>query len=305
MMNMYKKISIILTFMVALASCDYVSAPLKSSQPINNNTGNSNKVLKNVLIEDYTGSTCVNCPSAAAELDSLIAMYGSRIVPISVNAGSFAIPVPTYSLNLQSAVSDAYDGFFNMSNTGNPCGMINRKGTPLSAKYLLWGQWGAATQSIIQNDTAFVQLALTTTFDTTSRALNVSVNTTFLSALTGAYNLVVLFTQDSIIGPQKSITLGEIVNYAHRFVLRDNLSAIWGDVLASSGTNIGQVVTKTYSYNVGATYPAAGTTTNPGNQPAIACNFKKCSIVAFVYNATTSSPSQYEVLQSATKKIYP
>jgi hypothetical protein len=192
-----------------------------------------------------------------------------------------------------------------MSNTGNPCGMVNRKGNPLSSKYLLYTQWAAMVQNIIQRDTAFIKLELSTTFDTSSRALSVNVKSTFLKSLSGTYNLVVLFTQDSIIGPQKSSTLGEIANYNHRFVLRDAITNTWGDALVSAGSNTGQVVTKSYNYNVAATYPAAGTTNNPGNKPPTACNFKTCSVLAYIYDATTNSSTQYEVFQSATKKIYP
>src|ERR1700756_2838014 len=210
---MNQNIKIVLLFCITafFASCDYVATPLKPTTAIVSN--DTNKVYKNVLVEDYTGSTCVNCPPAATELDSLISLYGNRITPLSVNAGNFAVPVTTYSLNLQSAIGDAYDSFFNMSNTGNPCGMVNRKGNPLSSKYLLYPLWASTTQNIILNDTAFIKLKLATTFDTTTKALTVQATSTFLKQLSGTYNLVVLLTQDSIIGPQKSGTLGEIANY--------------------------------------------------------------------------------------------
>lgn len=283
--------------------CDYVITPLKPTTVVT--SPDSNKVYKNVLVEDYTGSTCVNCPPAGAELDSLVATYGSRIIPLSVNAGNFATPVPTYSLNLQSAVGDAYDAFFQMSATGNPCGMVNRKGNPFSSKYLLYTLWAGVAQDIIQNDTAFIKLTLTTTFDTTTKALNITATSTFLKSLSGAYNLVVLLTQDSIIGPQKSGTAGEIANYQHRFVLRDAITGTWGDALVTAGSNTNQVITKTYNYTLSSSYPAAGTTTNPGNKPASLTNFKRCAIVAYIYNATSGSTGQYEVMQAQQKKIYP
>ncbi|MEO8759715.1 MAG: Omp28-related outer membrane protein [Bacteroidia bacterium] len=303
-MKTLKKIIALLVVMIYFSSCDYVTVPLKPRTIVT--SGDTNKVYKNILVEDYTGSTCVNCPFAAEELDTLISIYGSRIIPMSVNAGNFATPVPTYSLNLQSPVGDAYDAFFNMSGTGNPCGMINRKGNPLNAKYLLWGQWGASVQNIIQNDTAFIKLTLSTTFDTTSRVLSVTATSTFLKSLSGTYNLVVLFTQDNIIGPQKKSGTAGISNYVHRFVLKDALTSTWGDALVTAGSNTNQVITKTYSYNVAATYPtAAMATNNPGNKPPTICDFRQCSIVAYIYDATSNGPTQYEVLQAEQKKIYP
>ena len=302
-MNHKIKIGLLFLMLAVFASCNYIITPLKPTTVVVSN--DTNKVYKNILVEDYTGSTCVNCPPAGAELDSLISIYGSRIIPLSVNAGNFATPVPTYSLNLQSAVGDAYDTYFQMSATGNPCGMVNRRGYPASSKYLLYTLWASNVQSIITNDTAFIKLTLSTTFDTTSKALTITATSTFLRSLSGAYNIVVLLTQDSIIGPQKSGTAGQITNYAHRFVLRDAITGTWGDALVTAGSNINQVITKTYNYNLSASYPAAGTTNNPGNKPATLTNFRKCSIVAYIYNATTSSTSQYEVMQAQQKKIYP
>lgn len=302
-MSQQIKIALLFFIITFFAGCDYIIVPLKPRAVITSN--DTNKVYKNVLVEDYTGSTCVNCPPAATALDSLISLYGDRITPLSVNAGNFAVPVTTYSLNLQSAVGDAYDGFFNMSNTGNPCGMVNRKGNPLSSKYLLYPLWASTTQSIILNDTAFIKLKLVITFDTTTKALTVNATSTFLKSLSGTYNLVVLLTQDSIVGPQKSGTSGEIANYVHRFVLRDAITTTWGDALVTAGASANQIVVKNYNYTINAVYPAAGSTNNPANKPAIACKFKQCSIVAYVYDATQGSSTQYEVLQSAQKKIYP
>ena len=303
-MNAQIKIGLFIAIIISFGGCDYIITPLKPKTIITSN--DTSKIYKNVLVEDYTGSTCVNCPPAASELDSLISTYGNRIVPLSVNAGNFAVPVPTYTLNLQCGTADIYDGTFQMSATGNPCGMVNRKGSTLAAKYMLWTTWATATQNIILNDTAFVKIVLSTTFDTTSRALIVTATSTFLKQLSGTYNLVILLTQDSIVGPQKSGTAGEIANYVHRFVLRDAINGTWGEALVTGGATANQAVVKTYNYTINSSYPASGTTTNPTNKPAVPCNFKKCSIVAYIYDAsTTSSPTQYEVLQSMQKKIYP
>ena len=300
------KISLLFVMLAFFASCDYIITPLKPRVIVLSN--DTTKVYKNVLVEDYTGGACGNCPPAGAQLDSLIAIYGSRIIPLSVNAGpTYAVPQPTYTLDLQSTAGDAYDGTFQMSAVGNPCGMVNRKGNPIASKYLLYTQWPPLAQSIITNDTAFIKLTLSTTFDATSRALTVTATSTFLKALSGQYNLVVLLTEDSIMGPQKSGTNGTISNYAHRFVLRDAINGTWGDILVTAGSSLNQVITitKTYPYTLAAAYPLPSYTGNTGNKPPVACNFKNCSVVAYIYDATTGSATQYEVFQAEQKKIYP
>ena len=147
-------------------------------------------------------------------------------------------------------------------------------------------------------ESANVQLTLITQFDTTSKNLTVTATSKFLNALSGTYNLVVLLTEDSIIAPQNRSGT-EIKTYAHRFVLRDAINSTWGDALVSNGTTTNQTIVKTYTYKVGTSYPPSPTTS------PIACNFKHCSVVAYIYDATQGSPTQYIVQQSQQKKIYP
>ena len=296
------KISLLIISVVYFSACDYVSSPYKQQPGVVTSTDTS-KVYKNILVEDYTGITCGNCPGAADVLDSMIKKYGSRIVPMAVNAGSFASPplAPSqYNIDFTSSTGDAYNTFFGISS--NPNGMVNRKGYP-QTNVQTDGNWDAIAYSIIQNDTAFIKLTLSTTFDTTSRNLSVTATSKFLktyppSTPSTKFNLVVLLTQDSIIAPQLKYGApnNQIVNYAHRYALRDAINSTWGDTLVSNGATLNQTVVKTYNnYNIKATYGAATNSHGP-----IPCNFKQCYVVAYVYNGTT-----YEVLQSMQKKIYP
>jgi hypothetical protein len=297
MIKLIKTASLIIISVVCFLACDYVSSPYKQQPGIVTSTDTS-KVYKNVLVEDYTGITCGNCPGAADVLDSMIKKYGSRIVPMAVNAGSFASPplAPSqYNIDFTSPTGDAYNTFFGISS--NPNGMVNRKGYPLT-NVQTDGAWDGLAYNIIQNDTAFIKLTLNTTFDTTSRNLSVTATSKFLKALSGKYYLVVLLTQDSIMAPQLKYGApnSQIVNYAHRYALRDAINSTWGDSLVSNGAALNKIVIKTYNnYNIKATYGAATSSHGP-----IPCNFKQCYVVAYVYNGTT-----YEVLQSMQKKIYP
>lgn len=46
-----------------------------------------------VLLEDYTGQKCPNCPDGARIIEQLKEQYGDRIIPVSIHAGDFAVPV--------------------------------------------------------------------------------------------------------------------------------------------------------------------------------------------------------------------
>jgi len=297
------KILFFTTLVVCFSACDYVSSPYKTPSSgsvgiINNATAvkaSDSTSLKNVLVEDYTGITCGNCPYAADELDTLIKKYGNRIVPMAVNAGSFADPplAPSYyNIDFTCPTGEDYNTFFGVSS--NPNGMVNRKGYPTQTQIQTYGNWDALAYSSIQNDTSFIKLNLNTTFDTISRALNITVTSKFLAALSGKYNLVVLLTQDSIKAPQLKYGVGEIVNYQHRFALRDAINSDWGDTLVSNGAALNKTIIKMYNYTIKSTYGAATNSNAP-----IPCNTKQCYVVAYIYNATT-----YEVIQSLQLKIY-
>ena len=56
----------------------------------------TNQFVKNILIEDFTGHLCKNCPDAARELDAIHDFYGSRIIGLALHVGTtFGRPYPT------------------------------------------------------------------------------------------------------------------------------------------------------------------------------------------------------------------
>jgi hypothetical protein len=46
--------------------------------------------VKVVLLEDYTGHKCVNCPTAAEIAHNLQITYGEKIILMAIHAGFFA-----------------------------------------------------------------------------------------------------------------------------------------------------------------------------------------------------------------------
>ena len=46
-----------------------------------------------VLIEDFTGQDCVNCPAAHRIMESLEKQYPENVIPVSIHCGEFGISV--------------------------------------------------------------------------------------------------------------------------------------------------------------------------------------------------------------------
>ena len=77
-----------------ISSCDIIEEPY-----LNNNAGgvdtSSNQYVKNILIEDFTGHLCQNCPDAARELEAIHDVYGAQIIGLAIHVGNgFARPYP-------------------------------------------------------------------------------------------------------------------------------------------------------------------------------------------------------------------
>ena len=93
---------------------------------------------KNILLEDYTGHKCTNCPEAATIAVNLENDTSLGVIVASLHAspsGNFQVVVPPeFNIDFTTIAGTEYtntiitEGVF----PGNPCGTINRKsGSPL------------------------------------------------------------------------------------------------------------------------------------------------------------------------------
>jgi hypothetical protein len=268
-----KKTVVLLGAALAIISiaCDKVKNPVQSEQVIVSN--------KNVLIEDYTGQQCGNCPNAAHIAEQLEEKYGSHVIVIAVHAGSFAKTSPApfvTSYTCQAGVDwDAASGGFGISSgAGNPNGLVNRKNDG-SGLILKETKWASAVAKYLQ-EVDLCDMWITTKFNTTDNTLNTTVKTKFKKSYGANTKLSVVFTEDSIIGPQKDYTLPPgsdiIPNYVFNNMLRGAINTSWGEPLKNVPINYNDSVTVSYN-----------------NFPIDTAKFKtkRLSVVAFVYNAST------------------
>src|SRR3989339_1616165 len=81
-------------FLFLFSSCDEVSQPyLQTKKSFPSDTG----FIKKILLEDYTGFKCGNCPPSHVEAERLTKAwpdgYGKRIIVLTVHAGYYADPL--------------------------------------------------------------------------------------------------------------------------------------------------------------------------------------------------------------------
>ncbi len=282
-----------------IASCDYVKNVNPPAEPTNgggtatnvfvtDSTIGSNPLQQKVLIEDYTGHKCANCPAAADELVAIEIAHPGNIVPVAVHAGFFAKTNLTYPTSFTTTVGNTFDGTFGNSAAGNPNGLINRIGVPTTTQIKLYTAWSTEVTQLLAHTPKF-QILIKYKYETGTLKLDANVTVKSLANNTGTYKLVLLLTQDSIIAEQDDnrATPSFISNYKFDHVLRGAINSDWGDAVFTTGAPINAIELKSFTnYQINASFKPS-----------------KCHIVAYVYDADVASPTHYEVLQVEEIKL--
>ena len=293
-----RKISLVFILVqFLLAGCDKIESPYRTIPEVNDfcTTGIEDSVVhKKVLVEEYTGFLCGNCPAAGIYLnDTLKQTYNHCLVTVSIHSGFFAVPcgqtggacpggqpAGSFLTDFSSPVGDEWYDFFNVPT--NPLAIINRAAYPTPSMYVQKSKWSTKISAELALP-AEAKLTLQTTYNSANRNVSIQAKSTFLNDLTGDYKLQVLLTEDSVVDWQLwySHTPEYVSDYVHRHVLRDVVNSLWGETIATGNISSGDVITKNYNYTLNSSWDA-----------------NRCNIVAFVYNATN-----YYVLQTEEAKV--
>lgn len=214
-------IASIFLFLVSLCSCDRVNEDdylIDYTPPIP-----EGKDMRFILLEDYTGMRCSNCPKAAAMALNLKGIYGERLITVSIHAGYFATPVNGFDLRTEAG--DAYNAYFKIS--GNPQGVVNRM--PYEGKTFYGiNTWGEAVAAIPEK--TFVGMDMKIDYAPENRTYSVSLDVTRyqLSAME-SLDLILWLVEDSIVTPQLMDNGKWVNDYQQRHVLRAALNGTWGE----------------------------------------------------------------------------
>ena len=216
------------------------------------------QVSRAVLIEDYTGQYCVNCPRATEEIERLIEQYGDSIViAVAIHSGPFGKskgePSPLYT-----EVGDMYFNTWGMS--AQPIGLIDRLfgSTPFS--YTDWGG-GVNYEVAIEPPVSFLT---DIDYDSETRDAAIEVQTIGLDSALVSGKLQVWLVEDSIDSFQLMPDGSREEHYNHMHVFRASVNDLWGDALSVSH---GQVAVKNYELKL-----------DPAWVP------EHCSVVTFLYD---------------------
>lgn len=269
---MKKKISYLLVFALISAaawmSCQKIDEPLviidqRDFPELPDDTTGGEDTLNNfittfvdfkqVLLEDFTGHLCVNCPEAAGLAHELAEDLDHKLIIYAVHAGNFAEPVPGTELSADFRTSVGNELNSNYTIFANPLALIDR--TEFNGLHQIFkDDWETVVMSELQKPNT-VNLRLSNSWYPDLHVVSVDVETEFVTPPDGQYKLVVFIVEDSIVAPQLNnnpqIGADTIYEYVHRNILRDAVSPTYGYFLGDNGTvTTGQIYSKQYTYPV-------------------------------------------------------
>jgi hypothetical protein len=223
------------------SSCDKIKAPYASSKHGNiiDTVMDWDTVVpvKRVLLEDYTGHKCVNCPEATVIAHTLEASNGGKLIVLAVHSGYQALPgTGNYAADYRSEAGEAWNIDFGI-NSINPLGMVDRKefeGNRILSKDV-WGN----DVALALNETPQLFMIISNAYDTNTREVKSVIYSNFQSSLPGTYRLTVCVVEDSLISDQKNNNPGvgttpDIHDYVFMNVLRGSVNGSYGEVLTAS-----------------------------------------------------------------------
>ena len=231
-----------------LMSCDKVKSPYSE---ISTNNGGDRKIL----IEDFTGHKCVNCPRAAETIKSLQQLRPGKIISIGVHVtNQFAAPGSgIYNIDFRTPTGNSLDSMFKVGALGLPSGMVNR--ILVNGIYRIeYPKWGEYAETML-NIPAEVYITINNSYDSVSRTVSSTIKSDFRKENTRVYKLTAYVIEDSIIHAQKDNLIlppSNDSNYVHQHVLRGSLNGPFGEVLTSAPVDSNSTFTRIYSRTLNA-----------------------------------------------------
>jgi hypothetical protein len=247
-----------------------------------------------VLLEEFTGAHCGNCPLGGYYADSLSAVYPNNLITIGLHA------YQNYDAMNFPAIDTLYDTYA----SGAPLAAIDRicSSAPSTNTAVYLTQWDNSIQQRLSVASP-ASVVVTPSWNSSTRNIAAQVDVTFLTGVqAGDYRVGLYIVEDSVTGigngyDQSNIYdqmqgnpfygAGDpIVGYVHRHVARALLPSAWGLAGLIPTTPVtGNVYTGVFNYTLPASYDE-----------------NQVSLVAFVYRYS-SQHTQDEIINAGKASL--
>lgn len=229
-----------------LAGCDYIS---EQERLIYEKPEPAQRV---VLLEDFTGQRCTNCPKATDVIEQLLETYGDALVAVGIHGGPLGFAGNAKVTGLATKTGDEYYNHWNLEH--QPVGLINRH-SPVD-----YPQWAAVVKEELTKSAA-LRLTGTVSYEDDVMTIHLYAEGTD-GTVTGKLQVWVL--EDGIKTLQLMPDGSANQEYVHNHVFRTAINGTWGEDFS---INEGEKVEREFTQALEPTW-----------------NKEQLSIVAFVYN---------------------
>ena len=241
---MYRYI-LALTFLLAIWSCDEIPPEIGmgGGGPIDPGT-----TVQKVLIEEFTGVRCVNCPAGSEAIEELINIHGDKLIAVSIHAGFFSVP---YNESLYDFNTPPGDNILSLVGEpiGFPTAVVDRTlfdgETELQLGRTKWA--GVIDQRLAR--TAKAKIEMSSDYNANDRNIDVSIDVTVLEDFNLNSPRVTVYILENDIKDYQLTPDGKQSDYKHKHVFRDAISSFDGDIL-EGGTTMGSEISLNYSYSI-------------------------------------------------------
>lgn len=280
--------------MFSFTMCDYVTDP----HDVDTAVAAYDTTKRVAIVEEWTGHTCIACPAAARDIDTLESIYNESFIAISIHDDYFAEPCPphptppcgasipgAFAEDFRCPTGASYSAAHPSGPASPPQGMVNRLGMQSGTEVKTRGVWPGLVDSIVQED-ACASMHIVHSYNASNRQVGVTVWGSWLQAYTGTVNVAIMLTESGMVGWQTDGPSACDSEFVFKHVLRECLNtpgSITGTQLSTGTTAPGT----TYSYTLPSPY------TLPTAYDAAGCH-----LVALIYDTVTG-----EVLQAWEEEL--
>ncbi|MBI1223224.1 MAG: Omp28-related outer membrane protein [Bacteroidetes bacterium] len=242
----------------ALLDTTYMNSPVSAKQD------------KNVLLEEYTGVRCPNCPHGHEVLNTLLSVYGKQLTIVSIHDSSqFLQAVPFNDINLSTSWAKQIFTIYSKPG-GLPYAIMDRMNGSINT-----GLWDNQVSTRLQISSSSNVETKILSFNSNTLELRYEVKFELTEDMNETLAFRTVITEDRLIGKQD--TVGKVLeNYVQNHILRDMPQ--FAEPL-NPGNNPpalkGRVFIKQFSYTLKPDW-----------------NIKNCHLIAFIHKPV-------EVLQTA------
>jgi len=237
----------------ALSSCMEVGPPVDFSTgtPGLKDTTYMESVPENrqnrvVLLEEFTGVRCVNCPRAHSTISALQSLYPGRVAAVGIHTGFYSVPYNGQAEDLTLPEGNNIETLLG-STSGYPSGSVNRRQFSGESGVIISDQKWSNYVNLEKDVLPAANMTLSRSWLEGGESVVVDCRVRLNDSSTSPLYLTVYLVENNILGFQLNPSpVGLDSAYVHKHVARKLLTPYNGTALQAASFPVGRVFERSF-----------------------------------------------------------